>query len=106
MLVGAGDTLIVSGIAGFAPKIIEEKFSVKSTQSGLIMGKLSMLPLPRTVYVVLKCLGWNDCLLVTRDQGHRSVVQRLTRHQEVAVSFPGRTLLNVLNKAARGRQWY
>ena len=39
VLVGTGDTLIVSGIAGFAPKIIEEKFSVKPTQSGLIMGK-------------------------------------------------------------------
>ena len=39
VLVGSGDTLIVSGIAGFAPKIIEEKFAVESSQSGLIMGK-------------------------------------------------------------------
>ncbi|KAL8620027.1 hypothetical protein ACOMHN_015309 [Nucella lapillus] len=43
VLVGLGDSLIVSGIAGFAPKIIEEKFNVKPTESGLIMGTVTLM---------------------------------------------------------------
>ncbi|KAK7104127.1 solute carrier organic anion transporter family member 4C1-like isoform X2 [Littorina saxatilis] len=43
VLVGAGDTLIVSGIAGFAPKIIEEKFKIKPSEAGLIMGAVSLV---------------------------------------------------------------
>ncbi|XP_076441739.1 solute carrier organic anion transporter family member 4A1-like [Babylonia areolata] len=43
VLVGLGDSLVVTGIAGFAPKIIEEKFSVKPNESGLIMGTVTLM---------------------------------------------------------------
>lgn len=45
---GAAETIIIAGLAAFAPKVLEEKFNMLPAESGLIMGKFvvnnQMLP--------------------------------------------------------------
>lgn len=45
---GAAETIIIAGLAAFAPKVLEEKFNMLPAESGLIMGRFvvnnQMLP--------------------------------------------------------------
>ena len=38
---GAAETIIIAGLAAFAPKVLEEKFNMSPAESGLIMGNES-----------------------------------------------------------------
>ncbi|XP_062619920.1 solute carrier organic anion transporter family member 4A1-like, partial [Saccostrea cucullata] len=40
---GAAETIIIAGLAAFAPKILEEKFNMLPSESGLIMGGVTLL---------------------------------------------------------------
>lgn len=57
---GAAETIIIAGLAAFAPKVLEEKFNMLPAESGLIMGKFvvnnQMLP-DRQIITLTK--NWN-----------------------------------------------
>lgn len=36
---GAAETIIIAGLAAFAPMVLEEKFNMLPAESGLIMGR-------------------------------------------------------------------
>ncbi len=42
-LAACAETLIIGGLAAFAPKVLEEKFDVVPSDAGLIMGKKKQL---------------------------------------------------------------
>nr|XP_022335253.1 solute carrier organic anion transporter family member 4A1-like isoform X3 [Crassostrea virginica]XP_022335254.1 solute carrier organic anion transporter family member 4A1-like isoform X3 [Crassostrea virginica] len=39
---GAAETIIIAGLAAFAPKVLEEKFNMSPAESGLIMGGVTL----------------------------------------------------------------
>lgn len=57
---GAAETIIIAGLAAFAPKVLEEKFNMLPAESGLIMGRFvvnnQMLP-DRQIITLTK--NWN-----------------------------------------------
>lgn len=58
---GAAETIIIAGLAAFAPKVLEEKFNMLPAESGLIMGKFvvnnQMLP-DRQIITLTKNLNF------------------------------------------------
>lgn len=57
---GAAETIIIAGLAAFAPKVLEEKFNMLPAESGLIMGRfvVNNQMLPDTQIITLT-KNWN-----------------------------------------------